>query len=83
MSGCTTRIAAYRDAHIGVSQVACGSGYIVFASGKRVPITAMYDEDGDETEEVDDVVKVDFGDEDFGYGSLYVQTNPYPSEYLN
>ena len=82
MSGCTKHIAACRDAHVPVNQVACGSGYIVMG-GLRVPINAMYDEFGDETDDVDEVVKVDFGDDEFGYGSLYVEPNPYPYEYLN
>ena len=82
MSGCTKHIAACRDAHVQVNQVACGSGYIVMGS-LRVPITAMYDEFGDDTDDVDDVVKIDFGDEEFGYGSVWVEPNPYPYEYLH
>ena len=82
MSGCATHLGACKDAGVKINQVACGSGYIVMGE-TQVPINAMYDEDGEFTDDVDEVVKVDFGDEEFGYGSAWVVSNPYPYEYLH
>lgn len=82
MSGCKFHIDACRHADARVETVACGSRYVLMGDpGFRVPITAMYDINGDETDDVDEVVKVEFGDCEFGYGILKVEPNPYPYEY--
>ena len=67
MSGCTRRLDAMKDAKVPIEIVFIDRKYLVFRGGLKVKLRYL-NEDGFLTDNVDEAVAYEFGNEKFGFG---------------
>jgi glutamate synthase domain-containing protein 2 len=69
MSGCIRQLDAMKDAGVPIETMAPLSKYVVFRGGLKMPIRWI-GEDGNLTDNRDEAVAYEFGDEEFGFGTV-------------
>jgi hypothetical protein len=67
------RLTAMREAGVGIAFVDLAEGYLVFNNNVLVPITIFFDEDGEVVENWKDAVTIEFGTDEFGYGTHRIE----------
>lgn len=56
-----------RDRRVPIAVISLTERYLVMEGGLRLPITDMYDDLGDETDDPDEVVRIEAGTPEIGY----------------
>ena len=69
MSGCIRQLDAMKDAKVPIETLMKESKYVVFRGGLKMPIRWV-GEDGNLTKNIDDAVAYEFGNEEFGFGTV-------------
>lgn len=70
------QIDAMRDRQVPIAAIHLANGYVLMFGGMTLPITDWYDELGDHTEDIDEVVAIDAGTPEIGYISTPVCRAP-------
>ena len=76
MSASVKQIHAMAARRVPIAAINLAERYVVMAGGLVLPITEMFDENGDETEDRMEVTKVEAGTDEIGYITTKVHDDP-------
>lgn len=66
------RIQAMQDAGISIAVINLVQKFVLFENGVKVKIYCFYDEDHEETKDLEEVRYYEFGNKTFGYGHGHI-----------